>query len=158
MPPLPHSSFCSPHPTPKNVPPLDCHFLLLLCHLFITFYFVLRLFIYILIQPTKPLLIAKSCLVAATHFLRFCSGLIVSPDSPIWIRYPSSVCPKCLVCIHIIAFTMCCAVHSHSVMSNSLRPPWTVAHQAPLSMAILQARILEWVAIPCSRGYSQPRD
>ena len=27
---------------------------------------------------------------------------------------------------------------------------WTVAHQAPLSTAILQARILEWVAIPSS--------
>jgi len=25
---------------------------------------------------------------------------------------------------------------------------WTVAHQAPLSMGILQARILEWVAMP----------
>ena len=25
--------------------------------------------------------------------------------------------------------------------------PWTVAHQAPLSTGILQARILEWVAI-----------
>ena len=24
--------------------------------------------------------------------------------------------------------------------------PWTVAHQAPLSMGILQGRILEWVA------------
>ena len=35
---------------------------------------------------------------------------------------------------------------------------WTVAHQAPLSMVILQARILEWVAIPFSRGSSQPRD
>ena len=30
--------------------------------------------------------------------------------------------------------------------------PWTVAHQAPLSMRILQARILEWVAMPSSRG------
>ena len=29
---------------------------------------------------------------------------------------------------------------------------WTVAHQAPLSMGILQARILEWVAILSSRG------
>ena len=29
--------------------------------------------------------------------------------------------------------------------------PWTVAHQAPLSMGILQARILEWVAMPSSR-------
>ena len=29
--------------------------------------------------------------------------------------------------------------------------PWTVARQAPLSMGILQAGILEWVAIPFSR-------
>ena len=36
--------------------------------------------------------------------------------------------------------------------------PRTVAHQAPLSMGILQARILEWVAMPSSRGSSQPRD
>ena len=32
--------------------------------------------------------------------------------------------------------------------------PWTVAHQAPLSMGILQSRILEWVAIPLSRRSS----
>ena len=35
----------------------------------------------------------------------------------------------------------------------TLRPPW--AHQAPLSMGILQARILEWVAMLSSRGPSQ---
>ena len=29
---------------------------------------------------------------------------------------------------------------------------WTVAHQAPQSIGILQARILEWAAIPSSRG------
>ena len=34
--------------------------------------------------------------------------------------------------------------------------PWTVACQAPLSMEV-QARILEWVAIPFSRGSSRPR-
>ena len=33
---------------------------------------------------------------------------------------------------------------------------WTVARQAPLSMEILQARILEWVAMPSSRGSSHP--
>ena len=32
------------------------------------------------------------------------------------------------------------------------------ACQAPLSLEILQARILEWVAMPSSRGSSQPRD
>ena len=35
---------------------------------------------------------------------------------------------------------------------------WTVARQAPLSMGMLQARMLEWVAMPSSRGSSQPRD
>ena len=35
--------------------------------------------------------------------------------------------------------------------------PQTGARQAPLSMGILQARILEWVAMPSSRGSSQPR-
>ena len=34
---------------------------------------------------------------------------------------------------------------------------WTVAREAPLSMGILQARILEWVAMPSSRGSSQLR-
>ena len=35
---------------------------------------------------------------------------------------------------------------------------WTVACQAPLSTGILQARILERVAMPSSRGSSRPRD
>ena len=36
--------------------------------------------------------------------------------------------------------------------------PWTVVCQAPLSVGILQARILEWVAMPVSRPSSQSRD
>ena len=36
--------------------------------------------------------------------------------------------------------------------------PWIVAHHAPLSMRFFQARILQWVTIPFSRGTSQPRD
>ena len=35
---------------------------------------------------------------------------------------------------------------------------WTVACPAPLSMGILQAKILGWVAMPSSRASSQPRD
>ena len=42
-------------------------------------------------------------------------------------------------------------------MSDSSATLWTVACQAPLSVGILQARILEWVAVPSSRGSSQPR-
>ena len=52
---------------------------------------------------------------------------------------------------------VCCSVLSPSVMSDSATPR-TVALQAPLSMGILQARIVEWVAMPSSRGSSQPRD
>ena len=46
---------------------------------------------------------------------------------------------------------------SHSIVSDFLRPPRTVARQATL-FGILQARILEWIAIPFSRVFSQPRD
>ena len=55
--------------------------------------------------------------------------------------------------------SLVCRVRSRSVVSDSFATPWTVAHQAPLSMGILQTRILEWVAMPSSsRGTSQPRD
>ena len=30
--------------------------------------------------------------------------------------------------------------------------PWTVARQASLPVGLIQARILKWVAMPCSRG------
>ena len=41
---------------------------------------------------------------------------------------------------------------SHSVVSDSLQPHGLHgARQAPLSMEILQERILEWVAIPFPR-------
>ena len=46
---------------------------------------------------------------------------------------------------------------SCSVVSDSTTP-WTIANQATLSLGILQARILEWVVMPSSRGSSQPRN
>ena len=52
--------------------------------------------------------------------------------------------------IHVCALS-CCHVQLFAT-------PWTVANQASLSMGILQARILEGVAMPSSRGSSQPRD
>ena len=36
--------------------------------------------------------------------------------------------------------------------------PWTIGHQAPLSMEILQARIMEWVAMSSSMGSSKARN
>ena len=51
---------------------------------------------------------------------------------------------------------VCCALTLTRV--RLFATPWTVACQTPQSMGILQARILEWVAMPASRGCSQPRD
>ena len=46
---------------------------------------------------------------------------------------------------------MCIQLLSHVQLFAT---PWTVAHQAPLSMRLFQARILERVAISFSRGSS----
>ena len=43
-------------------------------------------------------------------------------------------------------------------LCRTLCDPWTVAHQAPVSMGILQARTLEWIDVYSFRGSSQPRD
>ena len=51
---------------------------------------------------------------------------------------------------------MCCAYSFSHV--RLFATPWTVACQALLSMGILQARILEWVAMPSFRGSCLPRD
>ena len=62
--------------------------------------------------------------------------------------------------------TLCDPIDSHR---GSRLPLWEVdlcdpidpieiADQTPLSIGILQARILEWVAMPSSRGSSQSRD
>ena len=52
---------------------------------------------------------------------------------------------------------MVCAVCAKLLHSVQLCVTlWTVAHQAPLSVGILQARILQHVAMPSSRETSQP--
>ena len=60
----------------------------------------------------------------------------------------------------ILLFTLpgAAALLSHFNRVQLCATPWTVTLQAPLSMGTLQARILERVAMPFSRGYSRPRD
>ena len=50
---------------------------------------------------------------------------------------------------------VCVYVLSYSVVSDSVTL-WTAAHQTALSTGILQARILEWVALPSSRDLPNP--
>ena len=58
-----------------------------------------------------------------------------------------------------ILFDNILRIMSPSVVSNSFRHHGLyVAHQAPPSMGILRVRTLEWVAMPSSREFSQPKD
>ena len=58
--------------------------------------------------------------------------------------------------VWIVLYLVCMLHHfSHVWFFAILR---TVAHEAPLSMGILQARILNWVAMPSFRGSFWPRD
>ena len=59
-----------------------------------------------------------------------------------------SVCVCVCVCVCEVA----------SVRVQLFATLWTVVFQAPLSRAFSMTRILEWVAIPSSRGSPWPRD
>ena len=60
----------------------------------------------------------------------------------------------CLYCFNEQDYVLCLVTQ----MCPTLCDPWTVAHQALLYMGFLQARTLEQVAMPSSRGSSQSRD
>ena len=55
---------------------------------------------------------------------------------------------------NLMTAVLCLVAQSCPILCN----PWTVACKAPLFMVILQARILEWVAMPSFRGTSWPRN
>ena len=65
----------------------------------------------------------------------------------------------------MLRYERICSHHDSKCLENNrslhcvrlLATPWTIACQAPLSMEILQATVLEWVAMPSSRGSSQSR-
>ena len=56
------------------------------------------------------------------------------------------------------ACLVCCSPwgHEESDMTEQQQRQWTIDRQAPLSMRILQARILQWVAMLSTRGSSSP--
>ena len=68
----------------------------------------------------------------------------------VWNIYTLCVC----VCVCVCTRVLCAYLLSHVLLFVT---PWIVPCQAPLSMRILQARILECVAMPSSRGSSHPR-
>ena len=85
------------------------------------------------------------------------SGKPWSPASVLWWLGLGAYPP--LLCNNSVSQYWCLSVRVPSFSRVWLFvTPWTVAHQAPLSMGISQARILEWVAISFSRESSRPRD
>ena len=101
---------------------------------------------------TRVRLFATPCIAAcqaslsitnSRSSLRLTSIESVMPSSHLILCRPLLLLPPILPSIRVWVY----------VLSRvQLFPiPWTVAHQAPLYIKILQARILEWVAMPSSR-------
>ena len=74
------------------------------------------------------------------------SFYIESTDAPLRVTRPKIIFELYVLCAQLLSCVWFFAT------------PWTAALQAPLFMWILQARILEWVAISFSRGSSWPRN
>ena len=66
-----------------------------------------------------------------------------------------SAVSQCVSIVISLNISSWCSAFSHVRLSAT---PWTVTHQAPLSMEFFQTRILEWVTLSSSRGSSLPRN
>ena len=99
----------------------------------------------------------------------YCSAATSQTEALPW--FSSASCFTCKGCTHAVFFLSSCTsdllgpalgrelkAASPLTLGWLFATPWTVAWQTPLSMGILQARILEWVSMPFSRESSQPRD
>ena len=79
------------------------------------------------------------------------------PRSMGWFKIGKGVCQACILSPCLFNFSAdSCAMLSRSFWLFVTL--WSVACQAPLSMGILQVRILDWIVMPSSRGSSQPGD
>ena len=101
----------------------------------------------------------KSTLLLFLNFLLRSKLAVFSVDMGLIFRFSFgwnflSLDPKSHSFSFVLLSTLCCSQSLDCVFAT----PWTVAHQAPLFIGILQARILEWIAMPPSRESSQPRD
>ena len=105
----------------------------------------------------KKIIVLKCCLLLfyATTMKHFSIGLWHEMKSGLYITASDDQLSSVAGMRSSKALPKAKVKWSRSVMSNSLRP-----HGPPGSSVhgILQARILEWVAISFSRGSSQPKD
>ena len=95
--------------------------------------------------------IFQKCCSSMSGFI-FSSTVFFAPQGMESISHPFKPWAGLCVCVCV-----CVCMLSCSVASNSLRPHGLLPVRL-LCYGILQARILVWLAVPCSRGYSRPRD
>ena len=98
--------------------------------------------------------------------LEECKGVrpLISFISSYWVEWRNEALElvwRCLLqarglWMSCLSLHVCLLTHFSGVWLFAT--PWTAVRQAALSLWILQARILEWIAMPSSRGSSWPRD
>ena len=100
---------------------------------------------FLYIPNLRSNLFIKHLKIRSSHKLGLCllfralNYLLLPAAAPApWSDLPHFLCVFCAV--------LCLATQSYPILCN----PMDIACQAPLLMGILQARILEWVAMPSS--------
>ena len=107
---------------------------------------VCMLFLSIQKEAVAVLLQSCNCISTSDH-LALGKQLEVWVFSNLHMHFVQSLLKKYLL------LCRCC----HFSHVQLFATPWTVVFHAPLPMGILEARILEWVVMPSSRGSSRPR-
>ena len=91
------------------------------------------------------------------HITCLLRNLYVGQEANDWFQIGKGIWQGHILSLCLLKlYAECCAVLSCFSHVWLFETPWTVAHQASLSTGILQARILEWVAMPFSWGSSWP--
>ena len=106
----------------------------------------------------------KFCILSQTDQIRTSGGK--TQEAVLYRNYSymwwTEMCPPVsnsyVEALNPVWWCMCACMLSHFIRVQLFVTLWTVAHQASLSMGILQAKILDWVAVPSSRGSSWPRN
>ena len=98
--------------------------------------------------------IKRKCVCIHTHTYK--GFVVVQLLTHVWF-FLTPWTAACQAYLYIYICMLRCVMLIRLVVSDS-STPGTGAHQAPLSIEILQVRIREWVVMPCSRGSSQPRN
>ena len=100
-------------------------------------------------HPDGPIRCAKWGRIVPLHLVKkFYSLSLQTPQINSILKVIYKVCLKLIACVCAKSFQSC----------PTLRDPVDCSLPGSSVHGILQARILEWVAMPSSRGYSWPRD